>query len=172
MNIKVGKNGAMSEWIQCKSVKDIEQVKKQNPESIIIRVDDFYRQSSENAIEAEVNLEVFLALAYDFKKTADTQRKATTVHIDGCLLESVLESRTLYCSSISLEEQYEMIESASEIHKVEKQLSDSQRKRWKMYFYDGYTLSEIAEYEHVSKIAVHYTIQAVKRKLKKFLETT
>jgi RNA polymerase sigma-70 factor (ECF subfamily) len=50
-------------------------------------------------------------------------------------------------------------------------LSEKQRKRIELKFYNGLTFEEIAKAENCSKVAVHYSVQMALETLKKILES-
>jgi len=51
-----------------------------------------------------------------------------------------------------------------------KSLTDTQRRRVQMYFFDGFTYEQIAEFEGISIAAVNQSIFAALKKLKIFFE--
>ena len=65
-------------------------------------------------------------------------------------------------------EEFNYIISLFEIY--EKLLTEKQSQYFKYYYYDNYSLSEIAQFLEVSKNAIHDTINKVSKNLKQYEE--
>ena len=61
-------------------------------------------------------------------------------------------------------------ETLDEILAVLALCTDTQRERFLLYALDGLSFSEIAEMEGCTKAAVHYSIEAVRKKFMKFFK--
>ena len=69
----------------------------------------------------------------------------------------------------TVEEQIESKLQSEELYKAISKLSDTQKRRIKMYYFDDMTLKEIAEVEGCSVKNVFKSIEQAKEKLKKFI---
>ena len=78
------------------------------------------------------------------------------------------EGRLPYCATP--EELVCQRETLDEILAVLALCTDTQRERFLLYALDGLSFSEIAEMEGCTKAAVHYSIEAVRKKFMKFFK--
>lgn len=85
------------------------------------------------------------------------------------IYEDNLNARSIK-TEISLEEQVENKIVREEIKKAIDSLSEIQRKRIKMYFFDGLTQQQIADLERTSLRAVQYTLNSAINNLKEILK--
>ncbi len=84
---------------------------------------------------------------------------------------SELTDEVMYKRSItSTDDTIENISRYEKLHKAIKQLSKVQQKRLRYYYFDGYTLEEIAVMEGVSFQAISTSIRKAEKILKKFLK--
>lgn len=94
--------------------------------------------------------------------------------VDKYIEHSELFDETLYKRSIktiiSLEEQVEKNMTNAELKKAINKLSEVQKRRIKMYYFEDLTLEEIAEIEECSFQAVSKSINIALQNLKKILK--
>ena len=84
---------------------------------------------------------------------------------------SELTDEVMYKRSItSTDDTIENIFRYEKLHKAIKLLSKVQQKRLRYYYFDGYTLEEIAVMEGVSFQAISTSIRKAEKILKKFLK--
>lgn len=73
-------------------------------------------------------------------------------------------------TSVSVEEQVENKLINDELRKAINKLSDVQKRRIKMYYFEGLTQQQIADREHTSIRAIQYTLNDSIKKLKEILK--
>lgn len=88
-------------------------------------------------------------------------------HSDLC--EESLYSRSSV-KPLSIEEEIENKLINEELISAINRLSDAQKRRIKMYYFDGLTQQEIADKEHTSIRAIQYTLNDALKKLKEILK--
>lgn len=139
------------------------------PEWIRIRIKDFYTDAVGEEEFTLVAPEVYEALAVEFKRAADAQRKRDERNRAPIYYEDGETDDLLMFRQESLEEQ---VLRKLEIHMLQKamqELTETQRKRLQLYFFAGYTYAEIAKEQGVSEHSVRMSVESAIRHLKELL---
>ncbi len=139
----------MSEWIQ-------------------IRVKDFYSDAIGETEYTYVTKEVYEALTETFRKEAHAQEMRDLRHMTK---EGYTEGETEELAFDSGESLEDMVIRQMELETLQKamqSLTDVQRERLHLYFFEGLTTREIAEKMGVSQNVVWKSIQGAINNLKKF----
>ena len=120
------------------------------------------------AVSVSVEVYEYLTQAdHKAENLAHEQRR----HWDGREFDEYIiaaEGRLPYCATP--EELVCQRETLDEILAVLALCTDTQRERFLLYALDGLSFSEIAEMEGCTKAAVHYSIEAVRKKFMKFFK--
>lgn len=141
----------MSEWIQ-------------------IRVKDFYKDAIGETEYTYVTKEVYKALTETFRKEAHAQEMRDIRHVTR---EGYTEGETedlAFESSESLEDMVIRQMELETLQKAMQSLTEVQRERLHLYFFEGMTTREIAEKIGVSQNVVWKSIQGAINNLKNFFE--
>ena len=91
-------------------------------------------------------------------------------HIEHSEVFEITLNKRAIEKSISIDEQLENNIINEQIRNALDSLSDVQRRRIKLYYFDGLTQQEIADKEGVSLRAVQYTLNSAINELKKILK--
>lgn len=140
------------------------------PEWIRIRIKDFYADAIGEEEFTFVAPEVYEALAVEFKRKADAQRKRDERNRVAINYEDGETEDLLMFRQESLED---MVLKKLEIHMLQKamqELTGTQRERLQLYFFGGCTYAEIAKQQGVSEHSVRMSVEAAVRRLKELLK--
>ncbi len=107
-----------------------------------------------------------------FKEFDRNESKHRMRRIRSCSLDGYVEGETEYIYSVFSKDEPEdiaiQLEEMAAIRKSVESLTEVQRRRLKLYFYNGLTVREIAELEGVSHKNVLKSLNEAIRKIKKF----
>ena len=137
-------------------------------EWIRIRVKDFYSDAIGETEYTYVTKEVYEALTETFRKEAHAQEMRDLRHITK---EGYTEGETEELAFDSGESLEDMVIRQIELETLQKamqSLTEVQRERLHLYFFEGLTTREIAEKMEVSQNVVWKSIQGAINNLKKF----
>lgn len=137
-------------------------------EWIRIRVKDFYKDAIGESEYTYVTKEVYEAMTETFRKEAHAQEMRDLRHITK---EGYTEGETedlAFDSGESLEDMVIRQMELETLQKAMQSLTDVQKKRLQMYFFEGMTIREIAEKEGINRNAVWKSLQATIARLKEF----
>lgn len=144
---------------------------KDNPYTLKITEGAYLVTFKDNMLqyqEVKVDKNVFSQMD-DFELEDISQLNKYSRHIE----HSEIYDQTLYKRAvdkpISVEEQAENNIAEEMLRKAINMLSDVQKRRVKMYYFEDKTLEEIADLENCSKVAVKYSIDAGISNLRKKL---
>lgn len=137
-------------------------------EWIRIRIKDFYKDAIGETEYAYVSREVYEAMTETFRKEAHAQEMRDLRHItrDG-YTEGETEDLA-FDTGDSLEDMIIRRLELETLQKAMQSLTDVQKKRLQMYFFEGMTIREIAEREGINRNAVWKSLQATIARLKEF----
>ena len=150
--------------------KKYEMEDRKVSEKIKIRIKDFYNNAIGESEYAYVSKDVYEILVNSFRKEAHAQLMRDLRHrtVDG-YVEGDTEGLMINQEE-SLEEQI-ILKMDLEILQVAMQsLTDIQKERLHLYFFEGLSTREIAEKQGTNQNAVWKSIQASIKKLKIFFE--
>jgi len=139
-------------------------------EWIRIRVKDFYKDAIGETEYTYVTREVYEALTETFRKEAHAQQMRDLRHISK---EGYAEGATeelAFDSGESLEDIVIRQMELETLQKAMQSLTDAQKERLHLYFFEGLTIREIAERQGVNRNAVWKSIQGIIVQLKQFFE--
>lgn len=139
-------------------------------EWIRIRVKDFYKDAIGETEYTYVTKEVYEALTETFRKEAHAQEMRDLRHITK---EGYTEGETEDLAFESGESLEDMVIRQMELETLQKamqSLTEVQRERLHLYFFEGLTTREIAEKMEVSQNVVWKSIQGAINNLKKFFD--
>lgn len=137
-------------------------------EWIRIRVKDFYKDAIGETEYTYVTNEVYEALTETFRKEAHAQEMRDLRHVTK---EGYTEGETEDLAFDSRESLEDMVIRQMELEILQKamqSLTEVQRERLHLYFFEGLTTREIAEKMEVSQNVVWKSIQGAINNLKKF----
>ena len=139
-------------------------------EWIRIRVKDFYQDAIGETEYTYVTREVYEALTETFRKEAHAQQMRDLRHISKeAYTEGTTEELTFDCAE-SLEDMVIRQMELETLQKAMQSLTDAQKERLHLYFFEGLTIREIAERQGVNRNAVWKSIQGIIVQLKHFFE--
>lgn len=137
-------------------------------EWIRIRVKDFYKDAIGESEYTYVTKEVYEAMTETFRKETHAQEMRDLRHITK---EGYTEGETedlAFDSGESLEDMVIRQMELETLQKAMQSLTDVQKNRLQMYFFEGMTIREIAEKEGINRNAVWKSLQATIARLKEF----
>lgn len=137
-------------------------------EWIRIRIKDFYKDAIGETEYTYVSKEVYEAMTETFRKEAHAQEMRDLRHITR---DGYTEGETEDLAFDTGESLEDMIIRRMELETLQKamqSLTDVQKKRLQMYFFEGMTIREIAEREGINRNAVWKSLQATIARLKEF----
>lgn len=139
-------------------------------EWIRIRIKDFYKDAIGETEYTYVSKEVYEAMTETFRKEAHAQEMRDLRHVTR---DGYTEGETEDLAFDTGESLEDMIIRRLELETLQKamqSLTDVQKKRLQMYFFEGMTIREIAEKEGINRNAVWKLLQATIARLKEFFE--
>lgn len=139
-------------------------------EWIRIRVKDFYKDAIGETEYTYVTREVYEALTETFRKEAHAQQMRDLRHISK---EGYTEGATEELAFDSTESLEDMVIRQMELETLQKamqSLTDAQKERLHLYFFEGLSTREIAQKQQTNQNAVWKSIQSSVKKLKNFFE--
>ena len=139
-------------------------------EWIRIRVKDFYKDAIGETEYTYVTREVYEALTETFRKEAHAQQMRDLRHISK---EGYTEGATEELAFDSGESLEDMVIRQMELETLQKamqSLTDAQKERLHLYFFEGLSTREIAQKQQTNQNAVWKSIQSSVKKLKNFFE--
>ena len=139
-------------------------------EWIRIRVKDFYKDAIGETEYTYVTREVYEVLTETFRKEAHAQQMRDLRHISK---EGYTEGATEELAFDSGESLEDMVIRQMELETLQKamqSLTDAQKERLHLYFFEGLSTREIAQKQQTKQNAVWKSIQSSVKKLKNFFE--
>lgn len=139
-------------------------------EWIRIRIKDFYKDAIGETEYTYVTREVYEALTETFRKEAHAQQMRDLRHISK---EGYTEGATEELAFDSTESLEDMVIRQMELETLQKamqSLTDAQKERLHLYFFEGLSTREIAQKQQTNQNAVWKSIQSSVKKLKNFFE--
>lgn len=137
-------------------------------EWIRIRIKDFYKDAIGETEYTYVSKEVYEAMTETFRKEAHAQEMRDLRHMTR---DGYTEGETEDLAFDTGESLEDMIIRRMELETLQKamqSLTDVQKNRLQMYFFEGMTIREIAEREGINRNAVWKSLQATIARLKEF----
>lgn len=135
-----------------------------------IRVKDFYKDAVGETEYAYVSKEVYEALADTFRKEAHAEQMRDLRHTTS---DGYTEGETEDLMAVpeeTLEDKVIRQMDMEILQKAMQTLTEVQKERLHLYFFEGMTTREIAEKQHTNQNAVWKTIQGAVKKLKIFFD--
>lgn len=139
-------------------------------EWIRIRVKDFYKDAIGETEYTYVTKEVYKALTETFRKEAHAQEMRDLRHITK---EGYTEGETedfAFDSGESLEDMVIRQMEMETLQKAMQSLTEVQRERLHLYFFEGLTYRQIAEKKGIGEKNVRESITGAIKKIKKFFD--
>ncbi len=137
---------------------------------IRIRVKDFYKNAVGESEYVYVTKEVYEALSDTFRKEAHAQTMRDLRHM---VLEGYEEGTTedlMIDTNELLEEQIIKRMEKEVLHNAMQSLTEVQRERLHLYFFEELTIREIAKKQGVTRNAVWKSIQGILAHIRTFFE--
>ena len=139
-------------------------------EWIRIRVKDFYKDAIGETEYTFVTKEVYEALTETFRKEAHAQEMRELRHVTR---EGYTEGETedlAFDSGESLEDMVIRQMELENLQKAMQSLTEVQRERLHLYFFEGLTYRQIAEEKGIGEKNVRESIAGALKKIKKFFD--
>lgn len=139
-------------------------------EWIRIRVKDFYKDAIGETEYTYVTREVYEALTETFRKEAHAQQMRDLRHVTK---EGYTEGETedlAFDSGESLEDMVIRQMELETLQKAMQSLTEVQRERLHLYFFEGLTYRQIAEKKGIGEKNVRESITGAIKKIKKFFD--
>ncbi|MEQ2530958.1 RNA polymerase sigma factor [Roseburia inulinivorans] len=139
-------------------------------EWIRIRVKDFYTDAIGETEYTYVTKEVYEALTETFRKEAHAQEMRDLRHVTK---EGYTEGETedlAFDSGESLEDMVIRQMELETLQKAMQSLTEVQRERLHLYFFEGLTYRQIAEKKRIGEKNVRESITGAIKKIKKFFD--
>ena len=139
-------------------------------EWIRIRVKDFYTDAIGQTEYTYVTKEVYEALTETFRKEAHAQEMRDLRHVTK---EGYTEGETedlAFDSGESLEDMVIRQMELETLQKAMQSLTEVQRERLHLYFFEGLTYRQIAEKKRIGEKNVRESITGAIKKIKKFFD--
>ena len=170
MLIKIVQNGIESDWFQL-TKKAHRELIKMKPEAAIIHIEDVYPESPDAGRVIRLDFRLFTVLTREFKLEDLKQEKRDERHVEKLRLEA-RPANAPELASKTLDEQYirqeikDLLESAPALAG----LTPTQLRRFQLFVESGKSFREIAEIEHCKYSTVKDSVDAAKKKIKKFFK--
>jgi len=116
-----------------------------------------------NSREYEISLEIFKLYYGDFKSPLEKNRDEQRRHIENGDIDGFIISGKL---TVTHFEQDSV--NKADIDAVLKTCTPTQKRRFELYHYQGYTFREVAEIENCDFKSVKQSVYAVNEKIKKY----
>ena len=113
----------------------------------------------------EITLEVFALYVEEFNKPLEKQRNEHRRHIAAGSLDDFDTAGELASHTADVEDRRVTMYA---IEAVLKTCTPIQQRRFRLHFVEGYSYTEIAAMENCIKAAVSQSVDAVKKKIKKY----
>ena len=139
-------------------------------EWIRIRVKDFYKDAIGETEYTYVTKEVYEALTETFRKEAHAQEMRDLRHVTK---EGYTEGETEDLAFNSRESLEDMVIRQMEMETLQKamqSLTEAQRERLHLYFFEGLTYRQIAEKKGIGEKNVRESITGAIKKIKKYFD--
>lgn len=139
-------------------------------EWIRIRVKDFYKDAIGETEYTYVTKEVYEALTETFRKETHAQEMRDLRHT---IKEGYTEGETedlIFDSGESLEDMVIRQMELETLQKAMQSLTEVQRERLHLYFFEGLTYRQIAEKKGIGEKSVRESITSAIKKIKKFFD--
>lgn len=139
-------------------------------EWIRIRVKDFYKDAIGETEYTYVTKEVYEALTETFRKEAHAQEMRDLRHVTK---EGYTEGETedlAFDSGESLEDMVIRQMEMETLQKAMQSLTEAQRERLHLYFFEGLTYRQIAEKKGIGEKNVRESITGAIKKIKKYFD--
>ncbi len=139
-------------------------------EWIRIRVKDFYKDAVGEMEYTYVSREVYEALADTFRKEAHAQEMKDLRHTTK---DGYTEGETEDLMNVQNESLEDMVIRQMELEMLQKamqSLTEVQRERLHLYFFEGFTYRQIAEQKGIGEKNVRESIIGAMKKIKKFFD--
>lgn len=139
-------------------------------EWIRIRVKDFYKDAIGETEYTYVTKEVYEALTETLRKEAHAQEMRDLRHVTK---EGYTEGETedlAFDSGESLEDMVIRQMELETLQKAMQSLTEAQRERLHLYFFEGLTYRQIAEKKRIGEKNVRESITGAIKKIKKFFD--
>lgn len=140
------------------------------PEWIKIRVKDFYNNAIGETEYTYVTKEVYEILANSFRREAhaelmrDLRHRIAEGYVEGNTEDLMMDHGETLEEQVILKMDLELLQVAMQ------SLTEIQKERLHLYFFEGLSTREIAEKYKVSQHVIWKSIQSAIHKLKKFYE--
>lgn len=136
---------------------------------IRIRIKDFYKDAIGEIEYTYVSEEVYEALVNTFRKEAHAEEMRDLRHVtkDG-YVEGDTEDLLIETEE-SVEDYVIRQLEIKQLQKVMKQLTENQKERLQLYFFEGLTYRQIGEKLGISDKSVRESIDAALKKIKKII---
>ncbi len=129
-----------------------------------------FKNGNGDTVETDIDQKVAVALFRTFVRKERNLRRYDERHIEYIdITENEIQERHS-SEEESIEETICQKEEKENIYKAIDKLSKVQRRRLILYYFECYTLDEIASIEGCSARAIKYSIDCAKKNLKKFLK--
>lgn len=139
-------------------------------EGIKIKIKDFYNNAIGESEYTYVSKEVYETLANSFRREAhaefmrDIRHRSSEGYVEGDTENLILNYKNTLEEDVILKMDLEQLQIALQ------SLTEIQRERLQLYFFQGLSTREIAERQGINQNAVWKSIQMAIRNLKKFFD--
>lgn len=139
-------------------------------EKIKIRIKDFYNNAIGESEYTYVSKEVYETLVNSFRREAhaefmrDVRHRSSEGYVEGETEDLILNYKNTLEEDVILKMDLEQLQIALQ------SLTEIQRERLQLYFFQGLSTREIAERQGINQNAVWKSIQMAIRNLKKFFD--
>ena len=171
MLIKIVQNGMESEWFPL-TKKTHRELMQKKPEAAIVHIEDVYPDSPAAGRVIRLDFRLFTVLTREFVLEALRQKKQDERHVAKLGLDARPANDPALASQ-SMDEQYirqeikELLASAP----ILAGLTPTQLRRFQMFVEDGKSFREIAEAERCEYSTIKDSVDASKKKIKKFFKS-
>ena len=171
MLIKIVQNGMESEWFPL-TKKTHRELMQKKPEAAIVHIEDVYPDSPDAGRVIRLDFRLFTVLTREFVLEELRQKKQDERHVAKLGLDARPANDPALASQ-SMDEQYirqeikELLASAP----ILAGLTPTQLRRFQMFVEDGKSFREIAEAERCEYSTIKDSVDASKKKIKKFFKS-
>lgn len=139
------------------------------PQTVIVRVKDFYPSSPDSDREVKLDSEIFFALAYEFLLDEERQKTWDRRYRDSHDLEQLELTGHGSLVGGNVVDDFDLKEKHKQVSESISKLSPTYQRRVRLYYYFGFSQEEIAAIDGVRQESVWESLMCARKKLKKIL---